>query len=146
VKRVEAGHEPMQAPQVIGDSGLVVVDATWGEIGPMEAAEGVRTIGELEVIDHLERGLSVIDTRSVESHSEGTIPGVTNVPHDEVTGSIGELDPERPTVFFCNGPQCPASPDAITSLLEAGCPPAAMLYYRGGMHDWVSLGLPTENP
>jgi hypothetical protein len=48
------------------------------------------------------------------------------------------------TVLFCNGPQCPQSPDALTSLVEVGYPPAALAYYRGGMHDWVSLAMPTQ--
>jgi hypothetical protein len=34
----------------------------------------------------------------------------------------------------------------LTTLLEAGRSPAAILYYRGGIHDWVTLGLPLERP
>ena len=52
----------------------------------------------------------------------------------------------HPTVFFCNGPQCGATPDAIRSLLECGFPEASILYYRGGMHDWITLGLPIAPP
>lgn len=59
---------------------------------------------------------------------------------------IGQLDPAQPTIFFCNGPQCAASPEAIDALLTSRYPPAAIRYYRGGLHDWISLGLPTEPP
>jgi len=31
-------------------------------------------------------------------------------------------------------------------LLEAGCEPSALRYYRGGLQDWVSLGYPLEVP
>lgn len=53
------------------------------------------------------------------------------------------VGPGVPTAFFCNGPQCAATPDAIAQLLDAGYPAHAILYYRGGMHDWLTLGYPT---
>ena len=134
----------MRTPIVLGDSGLVVLDASWGEIKPIALADGVLTVAELELIEHLGAGLTVIDSRSAESYAAATIPGARNIPHEQAAERIGELDPDRPAVFFCNGPQCGASPDAIEALLEAGYPPAAIRYYRGGLHDWVSLGLPTE--
>jgi rhodanese-related sulfurtransferase len=65
-----------------------------------------------------------------------------NIPRSEVRGRLEELDRKAPAVFFCNGPQCPASPAAIRELLAAGCPAGALRYYRGGMHDWLTLGLP----
>ena len=51
-----------------------------------------------------------------------------------------------PTVVFCNGPQCPATAQAIEALLAAGWPAERLLYYRGGIHDWVTLGLPLAGP
>ncbi len=135
----------MRAPIVLDDSGFVVLDASWGEIQPIELADGVGTVGELELIEHLDRGLELIDCRSPESHAGATIPGARNLPHDKTDERISELDPDRPAIYFCNRPQCGASPDAIDALLEAGHPPAAILYYRGGLHDWVSLGLPIES-
>ena len=55
---------------------------------------------------------------------------------------IGTLDRDVPAVFFCNGPQCAATPDAIRELLAAGHPASSILFYRGGIHDWMTLGLP----
>ena len=98
---------------------------------------------ELELVDHLQRGLPVIDTRQPDFRGEATIPGARRIPHGEILDHLDELDPAAPTVFFCNGPQCTATPDAIRRLLEAGYPPAAILYYRGGIHDWITLGYPT---
>jgi hypothetical protein len=31
-------------------------------------------------------------------------------------------------------------------LLEEGHPADSILFYRGGIHDWVTLGLPLEMP
>jgi len=143
LERPDARDEPCQVPQPQGD-GFVRVDVTWGEVQPIELASGVHTIGELELIEHLERGLPAIDTRLAEFHSQGSIPGARAIPHEEIEARRHELDPAVPTVFFCNGPQCTATPDAIDRLLKAGYPAGSILYYRGGMHDWMTLGYPTS--
>ena len=126
--------------------GLLTVDATWGTISPMHLAPGVRTVGELEVIEQIEAGLPLVDTRLAHFYRQGTIPSAANVPHESMGGSIGRLEPELATIFFCNGPQCAATPASIRTLLAAGYPAASILYYRGGIHDWMTLGLPIESP
>jgi len=125
-----------------GEPGLVIVDTTWGIIQPIEIAENVRTVDELELHTFQENRLPIIDSRTSDFYKNSTIPGAKNIPHDEITNRMNELDRDRPTIFFCNGPQCPQSPTAIRNLLSTGYPPEMILYYRGGMHDWITLGLP----
>ena len=144
-ERLPRRDEPCQVPQSLGD-GYFKVDATWGAVQPIELAPGVRAIGERELIDHIERGRPLIDTRQAHFHRDGTIPGAHSIPHDEILDHLDELDAGGLAVFFCNGPQCAATPDAIGKLLDAGYPAAAILYYRGGMHDWMTLGYPTSAP
>lgn len=127
---------------VTGNPGLVLVDTTWGTIQQMQIAEGVRTVGELEVSGYLDQGLPIIDSRTDHFYEESTIPGAKNIPHNEAVERMDELDRDHPTILFCNGPQCTQSPRAIRDLLTAGFLAKEMLYYRGGMHDWVTLGLP----
>lgn len=129
---------------VSGEPGLVTVDTTWGIIQPIEIAGNVRTVGELEVLKFQENGLPIIDSRTSDFYEISTIPGAKNIPHNEITERMDELDRNGSTIFFCNGPQCPQSPNAISSLLSAGYPPEKILYYRGGMHDWITLGLPVN--
>jgi rhodanese-related sulfurtransferase len=142
LERLPRRERTCQVPRPLGE-GLVEVDATWGKVQPLELAPGVRTVGELELIEHLRHGLPAVDTRLGHFHRAGTIPGAQPIAHTEIAERLHELDPATPTVFFCNGPQCAATPDAIHQLLEAGYPAGAILYYRGGMHDWVTLGYPT---
>ncbi len=71
-----------------------------------------------------------------------SIPAATSIPHAEAAARIHELSREEPTVFICNGPQSAQSPTAIRSLLQAGFPPDRILYSRGGLHDWLTIGLP----
>ncbi len=145
-KRHVTGDSSCMVPQPAKEKpGIVEVDTTWGKIQPMEAAPGVRTVGELEVHDFQEKKLPLIDGRTTEFYDESTIPGAINIPHTEAANRMDELDRSQPAIFFCNGPQCPQSPDAIRNLLEAGYPADKIWYYRGGMHDWVTLGLPLTN-
>jgi rhodanese-related sulfurtransferase len=55
---------------------------------------------------------------------------------------LDEFDRSQPSIFLCNGPQCSATPKAVRALLGAGYPPEAILYYRGGVHDWMTFALP----
>jgi rhodanese-related sulfurtransferase len=145
LERIPSREQPCQVPRPRQD-GIFEVDAAWGEVQPIELAPGVKTIGELELIEHLEHGLLTIDTRLEHFYRDGTIPGARGIPHEEILKRRDELDPEKPTAFFCNGPQCTATPDAIKQLLGSGYPPSAIRYYRGGMHDWMTLGYPVACP
>jgi hypothetical protein len=49
-------------------------------------------------------------------------------------------------VLFCNGPWCGQSLIMIKGLLKIGYPPHKILWYRGGMQEWESLGLSTLKP
>ncbi len=145
IRRLPRRQEPRRVPAALGD-GFVEVDATWGTVQPIQLAPGVRTVGELEVIEHLLHGGALVDTRLEHVVRQGTIPGARGIPHERIVEHLGELDPAAETVFFCNGPQCAATPDAVRRLLEHGYPAAAILYYRGGIHDWVTLGFPLARP
>ena len=136
------GHEPQRVPRV-SDDGLVILDPWWGTIQPHQLHPETPTWGELEVIRHLESGGRLVDTRQTEYvNASGTIPGSLVIPWEETGDHLATFDPGRVTVLFCNGPQCAATPRAIKILLEAGVPAAALAYYRGGIQDWLGLGLP----
>jgi rhodanese-related sulfurtransferase len=144
IARTPRRENAFMIPRPGAEPGLHVVDGTWGDIQPITLAPGVCTIGELDVIEHIEAQRPMVDSRKPPFHAEATIRGAVNIPHGEAVERIDELDPEVPTVFFCNGPQCTATPQAVRALLDAGYPPEAVLYYRGGIHDWMTLGLPVE--
>jgi len=134
---------PRNLPWPGPDADTVVVDTTWGHLQPLVPTAGVETVGELEVLDLLDRGAVLVDTRVDDSRSGVTLPGATHVPHDQ----IEQLQPASDgtiSILFCNGPQCGQTPDAIATLAAAGYPLERLRYYRGGLHDWVTLGLPTE--
>lgn len=138
-----AGHRPQRVP-VIAESGLAEIDPWWGTIQPHELHPELPTFGELEVIAHLEAGGAIVDTRLDRYvDASGTIPGAIVIGSEEIEGHVDLLDPDAVTVLYCNGPQCGATPRAVETLLEMGRRPSSLAYYRGGIQDWICLGLPT---
>jgi rhodanese-related sulfurtransferase len=144
-QRTRDEDPPRSVPWPIeGEADLVAVDTTWGELQPLEVAAGVRTVGELELLELVGQGAVLVDSRTAGSFGGRTLPGSVNIPHDVVVDRIAEFDRDRVSILFCNGPQCPQSPDSIRRLLDAGYPAGALAYYRGGMHDWVTTAMPTQ--
>ena len=143
-------------------------------IQPGELAQGVDTIGELELIHFLkkmsdgDKSIIVVDSRTPDWVEKGTIPGAVNIPWDKL--NIGKSDPitvqeilekhfgvksqdgfymfdnAKTVVMFCNGPWCGQSPTNIKGLLKIGYPADKIKWYRGGMQDWEVLGLTTVKP
>ncbi|MCV6596794.1 MAG: rhodanese-like domain-containing protein [Mangrovicoccus sp.] len=123
-------------------------------VQPFEVAEGVSTIGELELIALLQDPEAVvIDSRVEEWFRKGTIPGAVHMPYTQIVDHLGELgcaldfegwdcSNAKTVALFCNGNWCGQSPSAIRNMIEAGYPPEQISYYRGGMHAWQMLSLP----
>ena len=141
-------------------------------IQPSTLAPGVETIGEVEMIDYLQKmaagdkTILVVDSRTPDWVKKGTIPGAVNIPWTKLNPakgadpiSIGEImqdqfnvteseglwnfDNARTLVLFCNGMWCGQSPNNIENLLKFGYPAHKIKWYRGGMQDWEILGLST---
>jgi rhodanese-related sulfurtransferase len=140
---------------------------------PMQVADGIKTIGEVELITFMQSELAesqglLIDARTSDWHQRGTIPGSINIPYnrmnpeqgaDEITieetlslfGAKHEDDQwdfsnAKNLVLWCNGPWCGQSPTAIRGLIELGYPKQKIAYYRGGMQLWRIFGLPVVSP
>jgi len=136
----------------------------------MKAAEGVETIGELELIEfaetHVQDGTGlIIDSRLDDWYRAGTIPGAINLPFTlfetfdnpfitpvlQQLGARGQgrnwdFSEAKHLALFCNGPWCDQSPRAIRNLISLGYPPEKLLYYRGGMQAWLIMGFTTVQP
>ena len=135
-------------------------------IGPMQIAEGVITVGELEVLAFLDNDVAngtgiLIDARMPDWYKRGAIPGAINIPFvvfdvsnpyaTQLLATLGaseengrwNFDRALKLLMYCNGPWCDQSRRAIDHLLASGYPAEKILYYRGGMHLWQALGLTT---
>ncbi|PLY13950.1 MAG: sulfurtransferase [Sedimenticola sp.] len=150
-------------------------------VQPMAVVPGVETVCELEVMGYLkrnadgDRSVMVVDSRSPEWISRGTIPGSVNIPWNKINVDMAgtfAIEAEADTltdiltdqfgakldngkwdfrnaktiVLFCNGIWCPQSSVNIKTLTKLGYPAYKIKWYRGGMQDWVSVGLTTTKP
>ncbi len=144
---------------------------TVGKISPMQIAKGIKTYGELEVIDFIQKSLHdkklmLIDARLESWYAKKTIPTSVNISYkkfdpikhpdefENVLEEIGikmldgkyDFSKAKILLLFCNGIWCPQSSWAIKNLLKMGYPTDKLLWYRGGMYSWTMLNLTTVVP
>lgn len=139
-------------------------------IQPISLHPKVKTIGELELLKHVKaKDALLVDSRTPDwiNGKSGTIPGAVNIPWKEISIDRGGTDEitlgehmaflgarqnaddswdfsdAKQVIFFCNGYWCGQSPANIKTLLGMGYPADKMLWYRGGMQAWNSLGFNT---
>ena len=141
-------------------------------IQPASLAPGVETIAEREVIDYAKRmsegddSIVLIDSRTSDWVSRGTIPSAINLPWTQLNPARGaspfdiadimqevfgvkeseglfDFSEAKTAILFCNGMWCGQSPNNIKNLLKFGYPAHKLKWYRGGMQDWEILGLTT---
>lgn len=149
-------------------------------IQPASIDPGVETVAELEMVNYLKAAsggdpVLVIDSRTADWASRGTIPGSVNIPWTKLSaagegawdeaedaptakdvmkehfgvkidGDKMDFSAAKTLVLFCNGAWCPQSSVNIKSLLKNGYPADKIKWYRGGMQSWVTMGLTTVPP
>jgi len=148
--------------------------AVVGKAQPMQLSPGIRTVGEVEVLDFIKNKMMVtpsqyilVDARKKDWYEQMTIPGSVNIPFDEIeydeaipedfervqtllhfTGEAGHYDfsHAKTALIFCNGAWCVQSHLAIEKLLKIGYPQEKILWYRGGLQDWVLFGFTVVKP
>jgi rhodanese-related sulfurtransferase len=122
-------------------------------VHPMQSAPGVKTVGELDLLDFLSSDVAqgnglLIDARMPKFYNSETIPGSINIPFVLFTSSAGDILPllgalsdnsgdwdfsdAKDLLLWCNRPWCDQSPRAIKALVKEGYPPEKLRYYRGG--------------
>jgi rhodanese-related sulfurtransferase len=141
----------------------------------VETVGELEVLGYLKRLSEGDRTLLVVDSRTPDWTVRGTIPGSVNIPWNKINVDVqGAFDVEaeaetlnhiledqfgakltngkwdfrnaKTLVLFCNGSWCPQSSINIKTLSKLGYPTYKLKWYRGGMQDWVSLGLTITNP
>jgi len=137
-------------------------------IQPVKLKNGVKTVGELELIDFIKnkvykkKGI-LVDARLKNFYVLETIPGAINIPFTiaqvkskKITDSLfkalgakvnadGSYDftNAKDLAIFCSGLWCGASVKLINNLVAKGYPKDKIVWYRGGLQAWKILGLTT---
>lgn len=124
----------------------------------------VETVGEIETLQFIAslrdtKGSILVDSRVTDQYNKNTIPGATNIPHmmlekgskhrEKIAQLLGARKLQKKWYFknvqrllvFDNGILDTQATRFIESLIELGYPQERILYYRGGVGSWRSLGL-----
>jgi rhodanese-related sulfurtransferase len=136
-------------------------------IHPMKVADGVQTIGEVEMMDFIknyinkDRGV-IVDARLPSWYKVETIPSAINIPFtlleeadketvDTIFSSLGakksgnswDFSDAKTLIVFDNGVWCDQATRFVKSILKAGYATDKIKYYRDGFQGWKLLGLTT---
>jgi rhodanese-related sulfurtransferase len=137
----------------------------------VETVGELEVIGYLKQIADGSEAVLVVDSRTPDWLARGTIPGSINVPWNRINVDVGDFEigtsaetldaimqdqfgatrtddgwdfsKAKTLVLFCNGLWCGQSSINIKTLARLGYPSSKLKWYRGGMQDWVSVGLTT---
>ncbi len=141
----------------------------------VETVGELEVLGYLKRAADGDNNILVVDSRGPEWVARGTIPGSVSVPWrkintdvsgsfaveaeadtlgDILTGTFGAVKTDagydfskaKTLVLFCNGIWCGQSSINIRTLAKLGYPSDKLKWYRGGMQDWVTVGLTTVTP
>jgi rhodanese-related sulfurtransferase len=86
---------------------------------------------------HADGAIQLIDVRADHEHEAGHIAGTTLIELSEISARAGELDRQRPVVFYCRSGARSAM--ATEAFAQAGYDAHNM---TGGMLAWQAAGLP----
>jgi len=137
-------------------------------IQKIQIGDGIKTIGELELIDFIKnkvykkKGI-LVDARLKDAYVLETIPGAINIPftiaqvkskkvQDSLFKALGakpkadggyDFSNAKDLAVFCSGLWCAASVKLAKNLVAKGYPANKIVWYRGGLQAWKMLGLTT---
>ena len=86
--------------------------------------------------------VAVIDVRTDAEVARGMLPGATHIPLNQLAARYAELDPQAPTVVYCQSGA--RSAQACAWLAERGF--AQVYNLQGGVAAWVRDGMPLSVP
>jgi len=136
-------------------------------IHPAKVADGVKTIGEVELTNMIKNYVNtgkgvIVDARLPSWYNTETIPSSINIPFNLIEGAdkstiksvlevLGaksasnglDFSNAKELIVFCNGLWDDQSTRLIKSLLKAGYPANKIVWYRDGFQGWKLLGLTT---
>lgn len=118
--------------------------------------DGVKVVTAEQARDLGAKGAALVDTRTANEFAEKTVKGAIHVPYVEKSAKdvkfdkaadkfdLAKLpaDKNAPVIFFCNSGTCWKSYKASVVARDAGYKQVG--WFRGGMPEWTSKGLPTQ--
>lgn len=93
-----------------------------------------------------DKGILFVDVRSADDYKAGHISGAKHLSVKDAGFTADNLSAlskkDEPVVFYCNGVTCLGSSMATQKALDWGW--SKVYYFRGGITQWKTSGLPVE--
>ncbi len=87
------------------------------------------------------RDVQLVDVMAEEIHQNIHIRGAINIPFARIdSDAIKKLDPKKAIVTYSIDYDCPVSRIVAQKLKKSGF--RHVLYYQGGLKEWLEAGLP----
>ena len=117
---------------------------------------GVTVVDSAKVQEMMRSGVALYDTRVAAEYAEAHIKGAKSLPYKEKSAkavgfdkaqdefALDRLPADRNTavIFYCNAGECWKSYKASKVAVDAGY--KRVYWFRGGIPEWRSKGLPVE--
>jgi len=104
-------------------------------------SDEIREVSREEAQKMVAEGAQLVDVRADHEWEMGRIEGATHLPLAELNERVGEIDKDRPVVFYCRGGN--RSTMATEALAAEGFETAKL---SEGIVGWAEAGLPLEGP
>ncbi|RUM86726.1 MAG: rhodanese [Candidatus Thioglobus sp.] len=108
----------------------------------LDKKDDLEAIDASELIERTRHNeVTVLDIRPVEEFNAGHIPNAINIPPDEITKRIKQINNNKDIVAYCRGPYCLFAYDAIQALRKNGFNAQRL---KNGYPEWKAAGHPTQ--
>ena len=106
------------------------------------ARDNMEPISRGELLERMRAGLvTVLDVRPADEFAFGHLPGALNIPLNELTARLSELDPRQAIVAYCRGAYCVLAFEAIAALRARAFNVRRL---EDGLPEWKAAGFPVE--
>ncbi len=119
--------------------GLAVAAFYFMQMGSGNSGYGTVDVGEARDLIAEKAGLVILDVRTVSEFESGHLDGAINIPVDELSGRLSELNPDDELLVYCRTGN--RSTTAVGILRENGYD--RIYHMDGGIVAWNSAGFPT---
>jgi len=100
-------------------------------------------ISRQELLKRSHAGLvTILDVRPTDEFAQGHLPHALNIPLNDLSARLAELDPKQEIVAYCRSTYCVLSFEAVAALRARGFKARRL---EEGFPEWKAAGLPLEH-
>lgn len=104
--------------------------------------DAMEPVSRAELLKRSRAGLvTILDVRPTDEFARGHLPHALNIPLNDLSTRLAELDPRQEIVAYCRSAYCVLSFEAVAALRACGFKARRL---EDGFPEWKAAGLPHE--